>query len=132
MGGIAVFGLNAETWPMQDLAPCHRNESRHLSGWYEWTASCPTASMSPRSWHVIGAEEFYAPNASAFVRHVMCSLVQTVAASALSARSLSASVANLSGSRNAHITKARQGFEDRHATCVINSKVKSHRHSRNV
>ncbi|KAF6219611.1 hypothetical protein HO133_004080 [Letharia lupina] len=61
-----------------------------------------------------------------FVRYAMVFLALTAAAAALSAGSLSASVANPTGRRNARITRARQRFEWGNTIDVVGAKTGSY------
>ena len=62
----------------------------------------------------------------------MRTLVLIVAAAALSARSLSASVASPTGWRSARITKARHQFSCGDAVSAIRSKMKSDQYTQSV
>ena len=88
--------------------------------------------MNAHSWSAFGAGEFYAPNAPAFASCAMRSLVLIVAAAALSAGSLSASVASPTGWKSAHITKARDRFDGGDVASAIGSEMKSYQYSRNI
>lgn len=82
--------------------------------------------MNPRSWHALGAGKFTVQSAPVFVRYAMVFLALTAAAAALSAGSLSASVANPTGRRNARITVARQRFEWGNTIDVVGAKTGSY------
>ena len=67
--------------------------------------------MSLRSWHALGAGKFCAQSAPVSARYATPFLALSVAAAALSARSLNASFASPIGMMNVRTTKALQHLE---------------------